>query len=143
MASPFLHPSEYMDPSYENKPRNSDCSSIIAAMKQCRQVAIYIDNIEEPKWCSARKYQNAAVLNCLESYKGVSSVTKYYQVPEENGGGIFSIQFSHHQSKTKGAFSSYDIFLIREDGTKSECKIHHGFDSKEIIGEHIDKFEVK
>jgi len=140
MASPFLHPSEYMNPSYEKKPRNSECSSIIASMRQCRQVAIYINNIEEPKWCSAYKYQNAAVLNCLESYKGVSSVTKYYQVPKENGGGTFSIQFLHHQSETKGSFPSYDIFLIREDGTKSECKIHHGFDSMDILGVHIDKF---
>ena len=126
-------PPEYMDEKYEQcyKIGPEPLASMMPGIAASRQVAVNISG----EWFPARSYQNAAVLNlCCES----KEESRVYQVPETVvGGGYFRVYIKVNKSNS----SLSQIFFQRDDGIEYECKIHHGYDSKDIIGVHQDKFE--
>ena len=139
-SSPFVmkrgekiyEPSEYIAERYDKIPTISPepLASMMAGMAASRQVAVNISG----EWFPARVYQNAAVLNLIEN----NDKSRVYQVPETvKGGGYFRVYIDKSNS------SSSKIFFQRDDGIEYECKIHHGYDSEDIIGVHQDKFETK
>ena len=132
----IIKPPIYMDPSYEKGLSGHIPASYCAAIAQTRQASIFIDG----KWFLCRDYQNAAVLHTLKLYKG-SILSMSFAVPDKLGGGLFKIIFINTPNSDEHA--SYKIYLLRQDGTFNECKIHHGDDSEKILGVHQDRFESK
>ena len=125
---------EYMAERYETKPTISSepLASMMSGMVASRQVAVNISG----KWFPARVYQNAAVLNLIEN----NDKSRVFKVPETViGGGYFRVYIKVDKSNS----SSSQIFFQRDDGIEYECKIHHGYDSEDIIGVHQDKFGNK
>ena len=137
-------PSIYMDPKYEQPPVVPErIDSYIALAVQCRQVALKFD-----QWMPARNYQTAAVLwfheHKLEQVKNEMKRLKKagMQVPEHASwkfqapqGGTFEIVNKRPDGE------QYGCTFRRDDGSETFCKIHHGYDSEEILGVKIDKFE--
>ena len=128
----IYEPSEYMAERYEKIPTISPepLASMMGGMVASRQVAVNISG----KWFPARTYQNAAVLNLIEN----NDKSRVYKVPNTlKGGGYFRVYIDKSNS------NSSKIFFQRDDGIEYECKIHHGYDSEDIIGVYQDKFETK
>ena len=130
----IIKPPIYMNPLYEKGLSGHIPESYCAATAQTRQASIFIDG----KWFLCRDYQNAAILHALMLYKE-TILSMSFAVPEKIGGGLFKIIFRNTPNSDEHA--SYKIYLLRQDGTFNECKIHHGDDSKKILGVHQDKFE--
>ena len=119
-----------------------DCPHTIGA--SMRQVAVKVDG----KWCSARFYQWLAVLvficehqsrirSLRESLKeSLDDVPHVVEICNQRfvapNGGHFYIIDKRPDGETDG------VTFLRDDGVEYFCKVHHGYDSEEILGVKID-----